>query len=415
MRAACVAVLITAVVSATAVAADTWEKPKTFKASELLTPGQKKGQHHEVADKVPTEGFYYDFTVLTDFGELEALGLSLLRKRIGETEALAALAEVSKTDVFIDAAGQSLASLGKGVANVVKDPGATAKGIGGGVKRFGVNLGRKAKRTAEDVTDDDKSKDEEQKSTGEKTESVANSVLGVNKAARRWAQKLEVDPYSRNPVLRKALIEIAKIDAAGGIATKVVVPIPAVVSTTASVGNLVWGKDPEELRKINEAGLKALGVSVDVAGKYFRNDAFTISDQTRFVAALTAVKAKGLADYVDAARGAKTPREALFFVESAEMLVRQHGQGVVSAVLTDSRAMVALTRGRAVALLPLDSVTWTEPVAEAAAEIAERAKTELGASGLEMQLTGQASERARKELQALGWALEEKASAAPGG
>ncbi len=411
MRAARAAVLITAVVSAAAVAADTWEKPKTFKASELLTPGQKKGQHHEVADEVPTEGFYYDFTVQTDFGELEALGLSLLRKRIGETEALAALAEVSKTDVFIDAAGQSLASLGKGVANVVKDPGATAKGIGGGIKRFGVNLGRKAKRTAEDVTDDDKSKDEEQKSTGEKTESVANSVLGVNKAARRWAQKLEVDPYSRNPVLQKALIEIAKIDAAGGIATKVVVPIPAVVSTTASVGNLVWGKDPEELRKINEAGLKALGVSGDVAGKYFRNDAFSISDQTRFVAALTAVKAKGLADYVDAARGAKTPREALFFVESAEMLRRQHGQGAVSAVLTDSRAMVALTGGRAVALLPLDSVAWTEPVAQAATEIAERAKKELGASDLEMQLTGQASERARKELKALGWALEEKASA----
>jgi hypothetical protein len=409
MRAASVAVLITAVVSATAVAADTWEKPKTFKGSEVLTPAQQKGQHHEVADKVPTEGFYYDFTLRTDFGELEALGSSLLRKRIGETEALAALAEVSKTDVFIDAAGQSLASLGKGVANVVKDPEATAKGIGAGVKRFGVNLGRKTKRAAQDVTDGDEKKEE--KSTGEKTESVANSVLGVNTSARRWAQKLQVDPYSRNPVLQKALLEIAKIDAAGGIATKVVVPIPAVVSSTASVGNMVWGKDPEELRKMNEAGLKALGVSDEVAGKFFRNDAFTLTDQTRFVTALTAVKAKGLADYVDAAREAKTPREALFFVESAEILKRQHGQGAVSAVLTDSRAMVALSGGQAVALLPLDYVAWTEPVAAAATEIVERAKKELGASGLEMQLTGQASERARKELRALGWTVKENASA----
>ena len=43
------------------------------------------------------------------------------------------------------------------------------------------------------------------------------------------------------------------------IVTKVVVPIPAVVSTTATVGNLVWSKDPEELSKMNEARLRALG------------------------------------------------------------------------------------------------------------------------------------------------------------
>ena len=50
-------------------------------------------------------------------------------------------------------------------------------------------------------------------------------------------------------------------------------------------------------------------------------------------------------------------------------------------------------------------------MAESAAEIAERAKEELGAKGLQMQLTGQVTTRARKELQGLGWALKEKASA----
>ena len=92
------------------------------------------------------------------------------------------------------------------------------------------------------------------------------------------------------------------------------------------------------------------------------------------------------------------------------MLQRQHGEAAVSAVLTDSRAMVALSGGRAVALLPLDYLAWTEPVAQSAAEIAERAKKELGAKGLQMQLTGQVSAQARKELQGLGWAVKEKAS-----
>jgi hypothetical protein len=414
MRTAALVVLV-AVSSAALVVAASWEEPKTFKADQVLTPEQKKGEHHKVDDTVPTEGFHYAFSLHTDFGELKPVGLDMLRKRIRETAALAALNEVSKTGVFLKSAGRSLESTGKGIVHVAKDPEGTAKGIGGGLKRFGVNLGRKTKRVAEDVTDDD-DEEKEQASTAEKTENVANSVLGVNKSARIWAQKLQVDPYSRNPVLQKTLIEIAKIDAAGGIATKVVVPIPTVVSTTSTVGGLVWGKDPEALRKSNEAGLTALGVSAEVAANFFGNDAFTLTDQTRFVSALTAVKAKGLADYVDAAQGAKTPREALFFVESAEMLKRQHGETPVKQVLTDSRALVASSGGRGVALLPLDYLAWTEQVAKAATEIAERATTELGAAGLEMQLTGRVSERARKELQTLGWALKERVSGgSPGG
>jgi len=405
MRAATLAVLTALSLSAagTAVA---WETTKTFKAKEVLTPAERKGEHHEVEDEVPVAGFYYAFDLHTDFGDLKPVGLDLLRKRIHENTALVALNEVSKTKVFADAAGRSLKATGQGLVSVVKDPEGTAKGLGAGLKRFGHNLGRKTKRVAQDVTDGDKGGEDE--STAEKTEGVANAVLGVNKSARIWAQKLQVDPYSRNPILQKALISIAKIDAAGGIATKVVVPVPAVVSTTSTVGGLVWGKDPEALRKTNETGLEALGVSKEVAEKFFRNDAFTLTDQTRFVAALTAVKAKGLADYVDAAREATAPREALFFVESAEMLQRQNRETPVSSVLTDSRAMVALSGGRAVALLPLDYLAWTEPVAKAAAEIAQRAKTELGAKGLQMQLTGQVSTEARKELQGLGWALKER-------
>jgi hypothetical protein len=407
MRTVPLAVLLAVSSSAPVVSAASWEEPKTFSASEVLTPELRKGKHHEVADEVPTEGFYLAFTLGTDFGKLKPVGTQLLRKRVRETEALEALREVSKTVVFLEAAGQSLVSVGKGVGQVAEDPEGTAKGIGRGIKRFGVNLGRKTKRVAQDLTDDDEGK--KNSSTAEKTESVANAALGVNKAARRWAEKLQVDPYSRNPVLQKALIEIGRIDAAGGIAAKVAVPLPTAVATTSTVGDLVWGKDPEALRKGNEAGLKALRVPDEVAQGLLGNKAFTLTDQTRFVAALTAVGAKGLADYVDAARAAKTPREALFFVESAEMLQRQHGESGATHVLTDSRALVASSGGRGVALLPLDYVSWTEPVAQAAAEIARRAKEELGVSGLEMQITGDVSARARTELQTLGWALKVRA------
>lgn len=90
------------------------------------------------------------------------------------------------------------------------------------------------------------------------------------------------------------------------------------------------------------------------------------------------------------------------------MLQRQHAKAPVQGVLTDSSAMVATVSGVAMALLPLDYLVWTEAVAEPSSEIAERARKELGAGGLEMHLTGQASERARQELATLGWSLRER-------
>ena len=225
MRIAIFAYLIIAYSSA-ASAQDPWEGPKIFQASQILSPEERNGPHHTVEDEVPAEGFYFAFTLHTDFGDLTPLGRDLLKKRIRETDALEVLHEVSKTEVFLEAAGRSLESTGKGVVHAAKDPEGTAKGLAGGIKRFGVNLGRKTERVAEGVTDDD----DDEESTTQTAENVGNAVFGVNKAARVWAEKLQVDPYSRNTTLQEALLEIAKLDAAGGIAAKVAVPIPPVVT-----------------------------------------------------------------------------------------------------------------------------------------------------------------------------------------
>jgi hypothetical protein len=132
-----------------------------------------------------------------------------------------------------------------------------------------------------------------------------------------------------------------------------------------------------------------------------------LTEQARFIGALHAVKVPGLADYVDGARRAESPREALFFVWSAEMLERQHARDPVSRVLKDSRTLIASSGERAIALLPLDYVSWTGGAARARAEIAGRARVELGVKGLEMHLTGHASTRARKKLSVLGWMIRE--------
>src|SRR6185295_3785408 len=96
-----------------------------------------------------------DFHITTpEFGEYHVQGRSMLLMRLQEIAALGELQKVSKSEVFLKSAGTAVVNVGKGVGQAVTNPGETVKGIGAGVKRFGVNLGRKSKRAADSVTDD---------------------------------------------------------------------------------------------------------------------------------------------------------------------------------------------------------------------------------------------------------------------
>jgi len=395
-----------------------YEAPRTFQVADLLTPAQIKGPLHQVAAAVPTEGYLHVFSIKTDYGPLEAEGMGMLLVRLHEVSALAELDEVSKSAVFVEAAGASVVNVGKGVAAAVTDPGETAKGVGKGLKRFGTNLGRKAKRAgdqaAESVKKDDDQKDGgPEKSTTDQVAAagtgVAHSMLGVNSGARRWAQKVGADPYTTNPILKKALVDIGKVDAAGGLAAKIAVPVPMVVSGTAAVGNLVWSQDPEALLKLNEQKLKETGVDGKTIKQLYLSKGFSLTLHTRLAAALRDVNVPGCADYVATSAEADTEREAVFFVESAEMLARLHRTEPVAAILQDSRAMVAKSKdGRVVVLLPLDWISWTETYEKALTEVETRAKKELGATKLELRMTGTMSPVAEKEMAARAWTVVEK-------
>jgi hypothetical protein len=217
------------------------EPPPAFKAADLLPPAVARGAHHQVGDDVRTDGYFHEFTMTSEFGAFDAIGRTMLAVRIQEIEALATLQDVSKTEVFLAAAGQSVVKIGQTAASVVVDPVGTAKGIGAGVKRFGVNLGRRTQRAVDNARQDSPTDDDSAKAGDSAAESAAKSMFGVTSAMRRWARKVGVDPYTTNAVLRQALEDVGKVDAAGSIATRVAVPIPAVVGMTSTVGDLVWG------------------------------------------------------------------------------------------------------------------------------------------------------------------------------
>jgi hypothetical protein len=383
------------------------EAAPTVGASSVLSAGELRGAHHSVEEKVATPGFFHEFTITSEFGTFTALGKRELTRYLREINGLYELSKVSKSDIFIEAAGQSLINVAKGATNAVTKPTETAKGIGTGLKRMGTNLGRRSKRAIDEMGDEDPElSEEEKKAQGSGTTNVAYGVLGVNSAVRKWAAKVQVDPYTTNLTLKEALEGVAKVDAAGSLTTKFVVPIPPLVGPAATVGNLVWTTDPEELRKMNEARVKELGVGADAAKKFFLNNRLSLTMQTRVLSALHAVKPGNAADFITTITGARTEREALFFIHSAEMLQELHAKSPVKAILTDSRTLVAVTRdGHGVALLPLDWLRETRSAVATMTELAERTRKELGATSLRLETDAHITDRAKAAFSAAGWTM----------
>lgn len=383
------------------------EPPPTVSAAAALTAAQLKGPHHVVEDAVNTPGFFHEFTVTSPYGTFLAHGRLDLDRVVREINGLHELSQVSKSDIFIEAAGQSLINVGKGAANAVTKPVDTAKGIGGGLKRMGTNLGRRTKRAVDEATDEDPELSESERAARDSAGAgAAYGVLGVSSAMRKWAAKVQVDPYTTNLTLREALQGIAKVDAAGSLTTKFVVPLPPLVGPAASVGNLVWTMDPESLRKLNETRAKELGVSDAAAKAFFLNNRLTLTMQTRLIAALHAVKPANAADFVETVTTARSEQEALFFIRSAEMLDPLHRKARVTAILTDSRALVAVTSAReAVMLLPLDWIRETASTTAIVQELAARAKGELGATSLRIETGATLTPRATGALAKAGWTV----------
>jgi hypothetical protein len=71
-----------------------YESPPRFRARDVLPPSSRREPHHRVTDPVTSDGFLHVFVLTSDFGRFEVAGDALLRQRLGEITALAALEHV---------------------------------------------------------------------------------------------------------------------------------------------------------------------------------------------------------------------------------------------------------------------------------------------------------------------------------
>lgn len=396
---------------------DSYEPLPTLAASDFLDADVLKGDHYAVENQVSTDGLFNTYTIQSEYGTFQPQGTSLARIRIHEIGAIAELKEVDKVAVAAGAAVDSAVNIGKGTFHLVTNPVETVQGIGSAAGRLFTRIGRGAKRAREKY-EGGAGAGQEDRSTGSKiagtTQGVAKDLLGVNRAMRFWAQKLYVDPYTHNPVLRDELQEVADYDAGGRFSIKLMPfgVVGTVLGSAATVNNLVWTKEPDELLTLNENRLKSMEVSPEDSRALRLNPHYTLTVQTRLVASLDALPGvTGRPEYVARAAGAEAEVDARFFQESAYMAEMFHqAESPLIGIAPDMPGACAIAKGdRFVCLYSLDYIVWTEGVARNAARVTQYAEAKFPDATRELWLTGRVSPRTARELTARGWMVREKA------
>ena len=193
--------------------------------AELAPPALLKGPLHKVAEPVRVEGHLGAFVIESKFGKFSVHGANLLATRVQELKAIEELQKVQQDSAFKDALAKSAGGVAKFAVNTVADPGKTVESVGKGVNTVFGRVGHVAKSGADYVGD----KASDAVSSGSKAPTQAapagdappsftGDPFGYNKARREWAKKLNIDPYTSNPVLRPLLDSAAQASFAGNFA-----------------------------------------------------------------------------------------------------------------------------------------------------------------------------------------------------
>jgi hypothetical protein len=181
-----------------------WEVPPPMSAQALLPPDWLKGPHYVVQDEVVNDGAQHHFVVRSDSGPFPVTGTSMLRTRIIESEAIAALKDARGSEVFASALKFQVLHPFRGAKMLIMEPGRVGRSVGGGILEFLQMPGRFLNFESSDSED-----------------SMTKSTIGFSYMKRKLAFQFGVDPYSSNPVLQDELNELAWIAFTADLAPQV--------------------------------------------------------------------------------------------------------------------------------------------------------------------------------------------------
>lgn len=389
--------------------ANALESEPTLATATLLPAGTPlSGAGWSLPEQTQVASYLGQFRFTTDWGVIDAQGREIALERIAEMPALARIDDVSRGKVFADAIRQSAERTGESIARVVTHPVETVKGIPAGLGRLITKTAGSVRRVVKRVGDaaaeggDKGGEAAGGASSSERLTDFAKESFGLNKARRALAQPLGIDPYTRNPLLGERLERLAWAAVAGGASMDLALGalsggVSNVLSVAGKLDDLVWELPPADIRDRLEKRLVAQGANGRAAREWLRAPVFSPSLQVRMVTAIEALGSpRGLDEVLTLAATVQGEAHARFLIQQLEMLAGAgRGDPIVELRALEQSIMARTRAAVPVIALPVDHLSWTDPV-----ERADRRR-----SG-RILVAGSLSPRAREELIARGWRIE---------
>ena len=377
-----------------------YEAPPRYAAREVLPEALRVGPHHLVTDPVTSDGFLHVFVIASDYGRYELAGDALLRQRLGEIAALAALDEAKRSTAFAPALARAARRPFVARWNLAEEPAPNALGMPDAAWE---------ELLAIDAT--------ERSARGADAQGALDTYLRFERARRRLAAHLGVDEFAQNPALQREMNRVALAMFAGGFPLSRVplpegAPAPShrpFAAGDARLASLLSRDTAEDLRRVGRIELAVLGVSPELSARALDHAWLTPRHLTIVVASLVAMEgAENRSALIEASVNANSEVDALVYQRSAEMLRAVHEQvASVARLDTDGRFVRAtLADGRRITPVEVDRLIWTRPLERL---VSNPARADAGDSSDELWLSGTASPRARTELAARGFVVVERA------
>lgn len=362
-----------------------FETVASVAARDVLPAALFSGGNYRIADEAALDGDALVFDVSSDFGAFRITGAALLRKRIQEFQAIAALQRIKRLEAFTRATESAAFGAFRGAQQLITKPAATADGV--------------SDQLSKEAADADPNR--------------SRKLASFHAGKRRLSYILGVDAYSLNQPLQRELNSVAWADFAGNLVLRGATSAGAAEASPKNrIAVLLRDYPRSQLAALNRQTLLAAGVGEVAVEQFLAHRHFPPERQTYLADAVAGLSnVPGAAGILGLAVRAEDPFQAFATRRTAELYRAYHERiAPLRRIVTGDAAAYAVT-GDGVFLLAsgADYVAWTARIARLFVKATERAGGDV--KGREFWAAGRLSVRARRELETRGWRVHERAAA----
>ena len=428
-----IAGLLALVFSATAHA----EREPVLEAAELVDASLLAGPGWRVEPRVQVRGYQARFLIRSDWGDLEADSVDLLALRVAEMPAVEALQRTGVTQVLVDSAAGKFGEPVNALSAIARDPMRAGKGLPVGVARyFGERWERLRSRTrrvadrghrlvmqdgspydnptgplADAGTDDPAPKRGFWQRRGRELGRLAKQEIGFPAARQALAERLALDPHTRNPLIVPRLDGLAWAETTGRLATGEALgllggPAGEVLARAVQVHRLVLQEPPERVRARNQDLLSNHCADPRLLRAFLADGAYSPTLQVEFADLVVQLApVAGCEALLETALMAGDEAQARFVVNGLRLMLHALGEESRGGTFVPQGALLAYETmgGEFVLPLAVDWLAWTPQI---------RRWFDLPSVGNRPRRTllvaGALSPRAESELTERGWSLVQR-------